>query len=90
MHQSFPLAHLRIQGLNCAIFGADAADHANGNRSRLLAELTAGARRLGLAVDKRALAFSFGGRTQFYGDPDLVGFLSNNWRGPCWTHEITL
>jgi hypothetical protein len=89
MSRRFPLVHVRIQGLDCAIFCADALDGSNDTRSMILAELTARARRR-LSVDKRALVFYRGGTPHFFGDRDLVDYLANNWGSPRWTHEITL
>jgi hypothetical protein len=47
------------------------------------------ARAHGLNVDKAALAFREGGRTVFWGTPDLVRFLSRC-GVPAWTHSIRL
>lgn len=83
------MAHLRTQGINFAVFDADARTRNDRDRSELLAELASEARRSGLRVDKAALAFSEGGRLTYYGTPDLVRFLSR--RGISrWTHTLTL
>jgi hypothetical protein len=89
MHNKIPLAHINIQGINCAIFGADARVPTSQARSKLLAQLVGRARRSGLAVSKRALAFHLGGRPTFFGDDDLVRHLSNNRWALNWTHDIT-
>ncbi|MCB9717008.1 MAG: hypothetical protein H6712_24340 [Myxococcales bacterium] len=83
------LAHLRTQGINFAVFAADAPSHRDRDRGQLLAELTAEARRSGLRVDKAALAFSQSGRQTFYGTPDLVRFLSRTGVSR-WTHTLTV
>ena len=88
MSSKIPLAHLNIQGVNCVIFDADARVPTNQSRNALLTQLTARAQAAGLAVAKGALAFSQGGRIAFYGDHDLVRYLSNNPSAPRWTHEI--
>jgi len=88
MSHPIPLVHLNIQGVNCAVFDADALNHSNQARSNLLAQLAARARAAGLAVSKRALAFRENGRLTFFGDDDLVRYLSNNPRALRWTHEI--
>ncbi|MCA9488989.1 MAG: hypothetical protein KC621_03680 [Myxococcales bacterium] len=88
MHNKIPLAHVNIQGIDCAIFGADARIPTNQARGALLAGLTSRARMAGLAVSKRALAFSQGGRLTFFGDRDLVAYLTSNAWAVSWTHEI--
>ena len=59
------MAHLRDQGINFAIFAADAANHTDTGRQALLAELVAKARGNRLRVDKAALAYNEAGRTRF-------------------------
>ncbi len=83
------LAHLRTrqQGINFAVFEADARSKNNQDRSNLLAELTRKARNSGLAIEKSALAFMSCGKITFFGSNDLVRYLSNNW-GDDWTHSI--
>lgn len=82
-------AHIRHQGINFAVFEADARVGTDGERTRLLGELTYEARRLGLRVEKSALAFVESGRLQFWGTPDLVRFLANTGL-PGWTHVMTV
>jgi hypothetical protein len=83
------MAHLRTQGIDFAVFNAEATNHSNEGRSRLLGQLVAAARRNGLKIDKAALAFSEFGRTKFYGTPDLVRFLSGS-GVPRWTHTLSI
>lgn len=82
-------AHLRVQGIDFAVFNADATNHGASARQELLAQLIAAARRNGLKVDKAALAFREAGRTKFLGTPDLVKYLAS--RGvPRWTHTLDI
>jgi len=83
------MAHLREQGIDFAVFDADARAQTNHARADLLAQLTIEARRSGLKVDKAALAYSHGSRIEFYGTPDLVRYLANGWT-PYWTHTLTV
>ncbi len=81
------MAHLQAQGINFAVFAADANDHTSAGRQTLLSQLVAAARRYNLRVDKAALAFQEFGRIKFFGTPDLVRYLSS--RGvPRWTHTL--
>ena len=82
------VAHLRDQGINYAVFDADATDHTDASRDQLLIELTTAARADGLKIDKAALAFRLGTRTKFYGTPDLVKYLAALGGVPRWTHTI--
>jgi hypothetical protein len=82
-------AHVQIQGINCAIFAADARVHSTGMRSHLLQDLVVAARQNGLRVDKAALAFSQGTRMCFWGARDLVAYLARA-GVPRWTHTMTL
>lgn len=81
------LAHFRVQGIDCAVFEADA--HLSTRRDNVLQMLAAQARMQGLKVDKAALAFSKGGRIHFRGTQDLVRYLSRSGL-PRWTHRITI
>lgn len=81
------LAHVRIQGINCAIFDANARVSTDSERAKVLADLTARARRAGLRVEKAALAFSEAGRLRFYGTRDLVDYLAKG-AGVNWTHTL--
>jgi hypothetical protein len=87
--QKFNMAHLRVQGIDFAVFDADAQSDSDSSRASVLSGLTMAARQKGLKVDKSALAFSRAGRIQFYGASDLVDYLAA--RGvPSWTHTITI
>lgn len=83
------MAHLRTQGINFAVFAADAPSRNDADRAELLHQLAAEARRSGLRVDKAALAFSEGRRTVYYGTPDLVRYLSTHGVSH-WTHSLTV
>jgi hypothetical protein len=81
------MAHLRDQGIDFAVFDADARSHTDRDRALLLQRLMATAQGTGLKVDKAVLAFAQGNRVGFYGTPDLVRYLQS--RGvPRWTHTI--
>ncbi|HYU71506.1 MAG TPA: hypothetical protein VEL31_02400 [Ktedonobacteraceae bacterium] len=81
------MAHLRDQGIDFAVFDAEAQSHMNHDRDNLLQHLTVTARSAGLKVDKAALAFRQGNRISFYGTPDLVRYLQTA-GVPRWTHTI--
>mgnify|MGYP001802534454 CR=1 FL=1 len=83
------MAHLRVQGINFAVFNADSQLHTGHARQSVLDHLTFAAQQEGLRVDKSALAFRSCGKTQFYGTPDLVRYLSSA-GVPRWTHTITI
>lgn len=82
-------AHLRIQGVDVAIFSADAINRTDTARASLLQELTWKARASGLKIDKSALAYRRGRNTEYYGTLDLVRFLSNSGVSR-WTHQISV
>jgi hypothetical protein len=88
------MAHLRERSttggwINFAVFQADAISNTNTARSEALAELTHKARANGLRVDQAALAFRENGRTTYYGNSNLVDYLSRvGIRG--WTHTLTM
>ena len=82
------LAHLNDQGIDFAIFDADASSKTDEGRASVLANLTESARRSGLRVQKSVLAFVVNGRTTFYGSPDLVTYLVETGGVPRWTHTI--
>jgi hypothetical protein len=81
------MAHLRIQGVDVAVFAADARSHLDRDRAELLADYTVETRQLGLHVQKSALAFREYGRTKYFGTPDLVRYLANNGVSR-WTHRL--
>jgi hypothetical protein len=82
------VAHVNIQGINCAVFDADATDRSARGRSALLERLTERARASGLAVSKRALRFTTGRSVMFFGDQDLVAYLRNHGWALSATHTI--
>lgn len=82
------LAHLRDQGMDFAVFDADAKHRTRQARSKLLADLTRSAVASGLRVQKSALAFNEGGRVKFFGPPDLVDYLTSFGGVPRWTHTL--
>lgn len=86
------LAHLRERGrsggwINFAVFEARSSSGTQDDNSRLLAQSTEKARNANLRVDQSALAFSSGGRVQFFGSRPLVEYLSKSGL-PGWTHTI--
>ena len=81
------MAHLRDQGINFAVFAADATDRTDAGRRALLGQLVAKARGNRLRVEKAALGYHEAGGTRFFGTPDLVKYLAS--RGvPQWTHTL--
>lgn len=85
------MAHLRERSttggwINFAVFNARST---NNDNDGLLYQLTQQALASGLAVDQSALAYKSGGRLRFYGDKNLVDYLSKNWI-PHWTHSINV
>jgi hypothetical protein len=82
-------AHLRTQGIDFAVFEADASIDTDSARATVLHDLTVAARQTGLKIDKAALAFVRAGRIRFYGTQDLVNYLANQ-GVPTWTHTITV
>jgi hypothetical protein len=87
--QQINLAHVHTQGIDIAVFGADATTNSDSDRANVLQDLTLTARRKGLKVDKSALAFVRAGEIRFYGTPDLVNYLARS-GVPNWTHTITV
>lgn len=83
------MAHLRERSttggyINFAIFDAKSTSN---NNIELLHQLTSKARNNGLRVDQSALAYDESGRTKFFGDENLVNYLSNNFCNQ-WTHTL--
>ncbi|MFQ2603573.1 hypothetical protein ACK30G_11960 [Aeromonas caviae] len=83
------MAHLRERStsggwISFAVFDAKST---TGDNDGLLYLLTQAARANGLQVDQSALAFKSGNQIKFYGDKNLVSYLSNGWY-PQWTHTI--
>lgn len=86
------VAHIRERAqsggwVDFAVFDARASSGTRDDNAQLLAQLTARARGSNLRVDQSALAFSSGGRIQFFGSPPLVDYLSKSGL-PGWTHTI--
>ena len=85
------MAHLRERSttggwINFVVFDARST---SGDNAGLLRQLTIAARANGLQVDQSALVFQSGTRTQFYGDENLVSYLSKGFI-PQWTHTINI
>jgi len=85
-------AHLRERSttggwIDFAVF--DAKPTISSERDSVLYRLTTAARQNGLKVDKSALVFRENGRNTFYGDKELVAYLSK--RGVLrWTHHLDI
>jgi hypothetical protein len=86
------MAHLRERGrsggwINFAVFDARSSSGTHEDNSRLLAQLTARARAANFRIDQSVLAYMSSGRTEFFGSPPLVDYLSNTGITG-WTHTI--
>ncbi|MEC5387746.1 hypothetical protein VVD49_18580 [Uliginosibacterium sp. H3] len=86
------VAHLRERAqsggwINFAVFDARSSSGLRDDNARLLAQLTAQARAANLQVDQSALAFTSGGRIQYFGTPSLVDYLAHS-GVPRWTHTV--
>ena len=86
------LAHLRERStsggwINFAVFEARSTSGTNSENNTLLSQLASRARAAGLKVDQSVLAFAQHGRIQFYGDQNLVSYLSRSGI-PQWTHTV--
>jgi hypothetical protein len=88
MSQTFDIAHITVQGVNCLVVAADATSKTDNARAQLLAQLTQCARSADLKVEKAALAFEEYGDIKYYGTWDLVEWLANNWL-PSWNRTLT-
>lgn len=87
-------AHIRARStsgawINFAVFDADATTRTAAARAAVLDDLTRKARGNRLRVDQSALAFTESGRLNFYGDRNLVDYLSKTGL-PNWTHRLTV
>lgn len=88
------LAHLRDRStsggyIDFVVFEARSRSGLDRDNLNLLNELTYEARKAGYRADKSALAYMNAGRVRFFGDKDLVKYLSN--RGvPNWTHYLVV
>lgn len=85
------MAHLRERSttggwINFAVFEAKST---SGDNPGLLQHLTMRARASGLKIEQSALAYVAGGRVRFFGDKNLVSYLSSH-GVPNWTHRIDL
>lgn len=83
------MAHIRERSrtggyIDFAVFDAKSTSN---NNNELLQQLTQKARANGLKVDQSALVYQEGGRTKFFGDKNLVDYLSNNFYNQ-WTHTL--
>jgi hypothetical protein len=87
--QQINLSHVHIQGVDIAVFDANANTNSDRDRATILQDLTLTARRNGLNIDKSALAFSQSGKIRYYGTPDLVNYLAKS-GVLSWTHTITM
>jgi hypothetical protein len=86
------LAHLRERStsggwINFAVFDAKSTSGTDSGNNTLLSQLEHKARAAGLRVDQSALAFMQNGRIEFYGNKNLVSYLSGS-GVPQWTHTI--
>lgn len=86
------MAHLWVPAksggrINFAVFGAKSTA---GDNAGLLARLTLKARASGLKVDQSALAYKSGSDIRYFGDKNLVDYLSENWLPLQWTHKLTV
>jgi len=85
------LAHIRERSttgtwIDFVVFDAKSTTN---NNSQLLSKLTLKAKGSGLKVDQSALAYLEHGRLKFFGDKNLIKYLSNH-NLPAWTHTIDL
>ncbi len=87
-------AHLRERAasggwINFAVFQADARTHSRSSRAEVLDDLTRRARGSGLRVDQSALMFVEQGRPTYFGNNNLVDYLSRS-GVPRWTHTLAV
>jgi hypothetical protein len=85
-------AHIRHPSTNAgtidyAVFDAKANSNTTEAKQSVLFQLTQAARSAGHKIDQSAIAYSESGQIQFFGDKNLVNFLSKNGL-PQWTHWI--
>jgi len=85
-------AHLRERStsggwIDFAVFDARSSSGLDPDNADVLARLTAQARSAGHKIDQSALAYEERGQIRFYGDQNLVAYLSQNGL-PQWTHWI--
>ncbi len=89
---SINFAHIRERStsggwIDFAVFEARSSSGLDSDNASVLARLTAQARGAGHKIDQSALAYSDQGRIKFYGDKNLVEYLSRTGL-PQWTHSI--
>ena len=87
-------AHLRERAtnggdINFVVFEASANSSTDAARAAALAGLTSRALNSGLRVDQSALAFTENGRIKFFGNKNLVNYLSRVGI-PRWTHTLSI
>jgi len=85
-------AHIRERSttggnIDFAVFDAKSTSGGDSGNAGLLAQLTSSTRASGLKIDQSALAYEQGGQIKFYGDKNLVDYLSNS-GVPQWTNTI--
>lgn len=71
------------------MFEAWSKSGTNSDKNLLLSQLVIKAKSSGLKVDQSALAFKQQGRIRFYGDTNLVKYLSNKGGVPQGTHKLS-
>ena len=87
-------AHLKEKSksgswINFVVFEAKSKSGSNLGNNKLLSQLTSKVKMMGLKVDQSALAFKQNGQIKFYGDKNLVNYLSHS--GILrWTHKMNL
>ncbi len=85
-------AHIRERSttgghIDFAVFDAKSTSGGDSGNANLLAQLTSSARASGLKIDQSALAYKQGNQIKFYGDKNLIDYLSNN-GVPQWTNTV--
>jgi len=85
-------AHLRERStsggwIDFAVFEARSTSGTNQDNAEVLSRLTNKARIAGYKIDQSALAFMENGRIKYYGDKNLVEYLSHHGVSH-WTHYI--
>lgn len=75
--------------IDFAVFEARASSNTATGNQTILNQLTVAARSAGHKIDQPAIAFSENGRLKFFGDKNLIDFLSKSGL-PRWTHSIDI
>lgn len=73
--------------IDFAVFDARASNNTTSANQAILMQLTFAARSAGHKIDQSAIAFAESGQLRFFGDKNLVEFLSKNGL-PQWTNWI--